>query len=136
MGNALLCVSDKSKMPRCMRWNEYINRSVPSGETLLTIAAADGDVELANRLIYAGADVNHPNQNGTAPLHVAIRQRNLSVVDVLLTSGANVDIRDRSGLTPLHWRVLHAVLTWLRDYFVVVPIPRASWMAGSMYQHL
>jgi len=102
MGNSLLCVSDKSRMPRCMRWNEYINRSVPSGETLLTIAAGDGDVELATRLIYAGADVNHPNQNGTAPLHVAIRQRNLSVVDILLASGANVDIRDRSGLTPLH----------------------------------
>jgi len=102
MGNTLMRVSDKGRMPRCVHCSEYINRSVPSGETLLTIAAADGDGNLATRLILAGADVNHPDQNGTVPLHVAIRQRNLSVVDALLAFEANVEIRDRSGLTPLH----------------------------------
>lgn len=102
MGNALLCVNDKGHITRCVKWNEYVNRTVPSGETLLTIAAADGNADLADRLIGAGADVNHPNQNGTAPLHVAIRSRSHTVVDVLIAAGADVDIRDRSGLTPLH----------------------------------
>jgi ankyrin repeat protein len=102
MGNTLLCVNDKGRMAKCIRWNEYINRSVPSGETLLTIAATEGNAELATRLINAGADVNHTNQNGTAPLHIAIRQHSHAVVDVLLAAGADVDIRDRSGLTPLH----------------------------------
>lgn len=102
MGNAMLCVNDRSHMSKCVHWNEYINQPVPSGETLLTIASQAGSCELAQQLINQGANVNQANQNGSMPLHVAIRACCEDIVDILLDSGADTNARDRSGLTPLH----------------------------------
>lgn len=102
MGNAMLCVNDRTHVSKCVHWNESINQPVPSGETLLTIASQTCNSELAQRLISQGANVNQANQNGSMPLHVAIRSHSEDVVNILLDSGADTNARDRSGLTPLH----------------------------------
>ncbi|ELU04394.1 hypothetical protein CAPTEDRAFT_114897, partial [Capitella teleta] len=106
MGNKLLCggvtdrLHDKSLT---VRWHENIDRPVPSGETLLTIACQDAhQEELLQKLLREGASVNKVNRNGNSPLHVAIRERNEEAVDLLLEYQADVNVRDTSGLTPLH----------------------------------
>ena len=103
MGNKMLCGTERTEKTCSIHWNENIDRPVPSGETLLTIACQDGhQMELLQRLLKEGASVNKVNRNGNSPLHVAIRERNEEAVDILLEYEADVNARDTSGLTPLH----------------------------------
>ncbi len=103
MGNKIICGSEKvSRRLQCVHWNDHLDKLVPSGETLMTIAAHGDMKDLADQLLHEGASVNQHNASGNTPLHVAIRARNESVIDILLHHGANVNARDRCGLTPLH----------------------------------
>lgn len=66
----------------------------------LHLAVADGEVELAGRLLGAGADVNAQSGSGS-PLMLAAARANAPMLRLLLGVGADVGEASRKGLTPL-----------------------------------
>ncbi|KAJ3101935.1 hypothetical protein HDU96_009808 [Phlyctochytrium bullatum] len=72
------------------------------GNTLLSLAAEFGRVDVARLLLAHGADINvRCRAAGRAPLHHAANVGHLDVVRVLLEEGADVDYKDSQNSTPL-----------------------------------
>ena len=72
------------------------------GTTTVMWAAYNGDVELVQRLIAAGADVNAAEMTrGQTAVMWAIAQHHPDVARVLLENGADVSARTKTGFTPL-----------------------------------
>ena len=74
--------------------------------TSLHMAAAAGDVALAERLLSSGASPNERNESGDTPLHLAAYAGHVEVAELLLKHGADPNIRNRHDMTPLHEAVL------------------------------
>ncbi len=64
------------------------------GHTALILAARNGSLEAAARLLEAGADVAFRNTVGDTALIVAAREAHLAVARVLLENGANPNARN------------------------------------------
>ena len=79
-----------------------INAEDIDGWTPLYLAARDGQVEIAQALITAGADVNAQNNSGYTPLHGATNNGNTEIAQALITAGADVNLADIARWTPLH----------------------------------
>jgi len=78
----------------------------PGGMTPLLYAARHDHVEVAKRLIAAGADVNAKEANGIWPLLMAISNNNMAVARYLLDHGGNVNGQDWYGRSPL-WEAVN-----------------------------
>lgn len=65
-------------------------------------AAKRGDVEIAQKLIAAGADLDAVDEGGNTPLSVAASRGRLEMVQCLLAKGAGADIVESFGSAPLH----------------------------------
>jgi len=78
----------------------------PGGMTPLLYAARHDHVEVAKRLIAAGADVNAKEANGIWPLLMAISNDNMAVAHYLLEHGSNVNGQDWYGRSPL-WEAVN-----------------------------
>ena len=74
-----------------------------AGLTPLSWAALAGKVEIVERLIKAGADVNGKNREGTTPLHEAGFMGQDEIAALLLQNGADVRARDENGQIPLNY---------------------------------
>src|SRR6266550_741671 len=74
------------------------------GMTALHWAAERGDVDLAEMLLYAGANAAAVTRIGQyTPLHLAAKAASVPVVEALLKAGANVSARTtNSSVTALH----------------------------------
>ena len=70
----------------------------PADESPLMMAALKGHLEIAERLIRLGADVNKP---GWAPLHYAATHGHLKIMQLLLDEHAFIDAESPNGTTPL-----------------------------------
>jgi ankyrin repeat protein len=73
------------------------------GNTALWFAAqgpAPGGMEIARRLIDAGAAINRKCEHGRTALHMAAAWGHLDVVQFLVESGADRTVRDDQGMTP------------------------------------
>jgi ankyrin repeat protein len=88
------------------------NRTDPKAEefasgwlTPLTLAAREGDVEMARILVNAGADVNAAAGDGKTALALAIFNGNYEVASFLVDSKADVNKADAQRFTPLFWVV-------------------------------
>ena len=81
-----------------------VNAAQGDGMTALHWAAERGDVELADMLIYAGANARAVTRIGQyTPLHLASRTGNLDVARSLIAAGAVIDAAtSNTGVTPLH----------------------------------
>ena len=80
-----------------------INRRLPSGETLLTGAIQQTNVEIVKYLIASGTDTNISNKNGETPLNIAIRSNNCDMVSAILDNpNTNINKVGRFGLAPIH----------------------------------
>jgi ankyrin repeat protein len=89
-----------------------INRYIYSGETALHIAAAAYDVEIARKLLAAGADIRARNRRGQEALHAAAAGNPDSAgfdpaaqeatIIFLIEAGADPNGMDKSGVSPLH----------------------------------
>lgn len=95
-----------------------INALNHSGQrNALMAAISKGYVELAEKLIKAGADVNQCNHYGDNALHIAASQGRLKCIELLLRYNADLDKRSQLGRTPVaeasvlkHPSVLQALL--------------------------
>jgi ankyrin repeat protein len=73
--------------------------------TPLTLAAREGDVEMARILVNAGVDVNVTAGDGKTALAMAIFNGNYEVASFLVDSKADVNKADAQRFTPLFWAV-------------------------------
>ncbi|CAL4115887.1 unnamed protein product [Meganyctiphanes norvegica] len=75
-----------------------------SGQTLYD-AAERGDLELVNKALASGTDVNWKSTGssytGSTALHNAVRNHHPSVLRALLDAGANKDAQNDAGSTPI-----------------------------------
>ncbi|MEJ1966674.1 MAG: ankyrin repeat domain-containing protein [Gammaproteobacteria bacterium] len=78
----------------------------PGGMTPLLYAARHDRIEVAKRLIAAGADVNAKEANGIWPLLMAISNDNMAIGHYLLEHGSNVNGQDWYGRSPL-WEAVN-----------------------------
>jgi hypothetical protein len=74
-----------------------------NGRSPLLFAAMIGNVEIADLLICAGADVDNFDSYGMSPLHYAARRYQYSpnMVHLLVNCGAEIDQCDGDGFTPM-----------------------------------
>jgi ankyrin repeat protein len=73
--------------------------------TPLMLTAREGDVESAELLVAAGADVNAIAGDGKDALGLAIFNGNYDVASFLIDKKSNVNQADTQGFTPLFWAV-------------------------------
>lgn len=83
-----------------------------AGDTALHFAAAAYQLDVAQALVRAGADVSAVNRRGAQPLHYAVDGNpsasnwdpvaQAEMVSYLLAAGADANATDRSGTGPLH----------------------------------
>ena len=57
-------------------------------------------MEVVERLIQAGGEVNEKNEIGWTPLHQASGSGHVEVITALLAAGADKTIKDKDGETP------------------------------------
>jgi ankyrin repeat protein len=72
------------------------------GLTALTLAAREGDLESAELLLRAGADVNQATEYGWSPLLAATNNRHYRLGALLIDWGADVNLANKGGWTPLY----------------------------------
>jgi uncharacterized protein len=72
-----------------------------TGTTPLFLAVREDNVEAADRLIKAGADVTTPNRYGVTPLYLAALNGNAAIIEKLLKAGAGANDAVTEGETAL-----------------------------------
>lgn len=72
------------------------------GWSPLSCAAAAGQVVVIHDLVSAGADVNHPDDEGHTPLMLALgSKQHVQVIRALVEVAADVDLAANDGRFPL-----------------------------------
>jgi len=93
---------DRAAVRALLQQGRDVNAAQGDGMTALHWAAMKNDVELAQMLVYAGANVKATTRLGAnTPLVIAARTGNAGVVDVLLGAGADAKTATSTGTTPL-----------------------------------
>ena len=72
------------------------------GLTPLVFAAREGDLESANLLLNAGANVDQVTEYGWTPLLTATNNRHYRLASMLIDWGADVNLANKGGWTPLY----------------------------------
>lgn len=97
-------LNEEKQSSNLIDYKRNINEMV-SNETLLYIAASNGDLEIVALLIDEGANVNVGNNHNCTPLHAAVSSNNPDVVALLLKKKANPNACNNNNNTPLHYAV-------------------------------
>ena len=83
-----------------------VNDKDDNGFSPLLIAAMENNLEIFNKFIKSGANVNSKCKKGEtfdyAPIHVAVNNGNLEMVRVLVENEADLNILEYRQRTPLH----------------------------------
>lgn len=66
------------------------------------------------RYIKSGADVNHQNNNGDAPLLFAMERKNFKLVKILISAGADVNTKNNEGITALDYAIEHEMTKFIQ----------------------
>jgi ankyrin repeat protein len=95
---------DLATMKSLLKEGADVNAAQGDGMSALHWAAERGNAELAELLIYAGANISAQTRIGQyTPLHLAGKSGSAAVAKALLKAGADVNVRStNSGVTPLH----------------------------------
>ena len=93
---------DRAAVKTLLQQGGDVNAAQGDGMTALHWAAMKNDAELAQMLVYAGANVKATTRLGAnTPLVIAARNGNAPVVQVLLKAGADAKAATSTGTTPL-----------------------------------
>ncbi len=125
-------LGDLNQIQRHLYWGSDVNQPDPAGDYPLHVAAAHGEVVIAETLVNHGARLEVRDRGGHTPLFVALRAGKTEVAQLLVRRGAerdaeallfelvrdgltdrdslrylqqfgaNVDARNAQGQTPLH----------------------------------
>jgi ankyrin repeat protein len=95
---------DREAVKALLQKGADVNVPLSDGMTALHYAASLGDAQMAEMLIYAGANPQARTRiNDYTPLHLAAESGSGAVVKMLLTAGADVNATTTvSGVTPIH----------------------------------
>ncbi len=87
-----------------LRSGADVNAAQGDGFTALHWAAKNGNREVAELLIFAGADIRATTRLGShMPLHVAAAAGQAEVAEILLTAGAPVAVATETGARAIHF---------------------------------
>ena len=93
---------DKAAVRALIKQASDINAAQGDGLTALHWAAMHGDAELAQMLVYAGANVKATTRIGSyTPLYIASQQGSAAVLEALIGAGADAKAVTANGTTPL-----------------------------------
>jgi ankyrin repeat protein len=93
---------DREAVKSLLKQAADVNAAQGDGMTALHWAAMSGDVELAQMLIVAGANVKATTRLGSyTPLYLASQQGHGNVVQALIKAGGDVKTGTPNGTTPL-----------------------------------
>ena len=93
---------DRAGVKALLQQGGDVNAAQGDGMTALHWAAMKNDAELAQMLVYAGANLRATTRLGAnTPLVLAARNGHADVVKVLLTAGADARSATSTGTTPL-----------------------------------
>lgn len=102
---------DKGALQTALKQHADVNGSEPDGATALEWAAHWDDLNTADLLIHAGANVNAANTYGVTPLSLACSNGSAAMVGKLLAAGADPNLGlAQTGETPLMTCSLHGVV--------------------------
>ena len=73
------------------------------GDTALHHATRNGDLEIVEQLVGAGADVNGTTENGHFPLYCAAGHGHVETTRYLIENGADLQARLAKGKTVTEW---------------------------------
>lgn len=80
-------------------WNVSMEYQDEQGNTLLHIAAQNGNKRMVKLCLRREADINAQNLSGQTPMHYAYAYGYSDVGEYMLRKGANDSIRNKDGLT-------------------------------------
>jgi len=93
---------DKAAVRSLLKSAADVNAAQGDGMTALHWAAMSGDLELAQMLVFAGANVRATTRLGTyTPLFLASQQGHAPVITALLKAGSDVKAGTPNGTSPL-----------------------------------
>jgi ankyrin repeat protein len=93
---------DKDSVRSLIKQAVDVNAAQGDGMTALHWAALNGDADLAQMLLYAGASVKATTRlGGYNPLYMAAKSGHAPVIDILLNAGSDANGAALDGLTPL-----------------------------------
>src|SRR5689334_11690530 len=93
---------DKEAVKSLLKQAADVNAAQGDGMTALHWAAMNNDAELAQMLLYAGANIRATTRiGGYTPLFMAAKNGSATVLDILLKNGADPKAKGIDGLTPL-----------------------------------
>jgi ankyrin repeat protein len=123
---------DKAAVAALIKQGLDVGAAQGDGMTALHWAAERGDAELAETLIYAGANTSAVTRIGLyTPLHLAAKGGSAAVAKVLIKGGADVNAKaNPSGATPIHLAALSGsadVINLLADAKADVNAKEAEW---------
>ncbi len=123
---------DKTAAKALLKQGVDVGAPQGDGMTALHWAAERGDAELAEWLVYAGANVSAVTRIGLyTPLHLAAKAGSAAVVKVLIKGGADVNVKSNpSGATAVHLAALAGsadVINLLADARADVNAKEAEW---------
>jgi ankyrin repeat protein len=95
----------EGRTPVANRTDPKVEEFASGWLTPLTLAAREGDVEMARILVNAGADVNAVAGDGKTALALAVFNGNYEAASFLVDSKADVNKADAQRFTPLFWAV-------------------------------
>lgn len=106
-GDSILTYLIKNRLPA--RFIDFVLTKKPNvnlqdaaGDTPLMLALRNGDSQLVEKLVNAGADVNIANKAGVTSLNYAlVSVKDPVLLEKLITRKVNVNMQDKQGNTPL-----------------------------------
>src|SRR6478609_1789573 len=93
---------DRDAVKSLLKQASDVNAAQGDGMTALHWAAMKGDAELAQMLIFAGANIKATTRLGAyTPLYLAAQQGHAKVIEALVAAGADAKSANANGTTAL-----------------------------------